>query len=141
MMLWGMTHKAMSPRRRPEGGRGGYALVKAMFCCLAAGLMLVGLLTGCSTRPVPIRPMAAVEAALAQPEVAAWYAAHSAPQVLQGLNPAAAKGLQGLKPVTMVDLASEGLLVRFDASLGSAPRRVEVLVDKELGAVVEVKMR
>lgn len=112
-------------------------LLRRMALSLLAGLLLAG----CSTRPVPVRPAEAVQAALSVPDVAAWYAAHSAPRVLEGLAATAARGLQGLRPVTMVDLASDGLLVRFDASLGAAPRRVEVLVDKVSGAVLEVKMK
>lgn len=136
-----MVTTGVHARSQHRTGRRAQRPVQRLYCRLAAGLMAIGLLSGCSTRPVPVRPMAAVEAALAHPEVAEWYAAHSAPRVLEGLNPAAAKGLPRLKPVTMVDLAHEGLLVRFDASLGRAPRRVEVLVDKDRGSVLEVKMR
>lgn len=106
------------------------------------GVLLTALLlAGCSVRPVMVKPAEALDAALAHPEVAAWHAAHSAPSVLEGLSPAAVRGLGRYRPVAMVDLAREGLLVRFDSALGPRPRRVEVIVDKESGAVLDVKKR
>lgn len=104
-------------------------------------LMAALLLTGCSVRPVEVMPAQALQTALTHPDVAAWHEAHSAPRVLQDLNPAAVKGLGRYKPVAMVDLVREGLLVRFDSALGPAPRRVEVIVDRATGSVVEVKER
>jgi len=98
------------------------------------------LLAGCAARP-RIMPAEALEAALAHPDVAAWHTAHSAPVVLTSLMPAAARGLEGYKPVAMVDLVAEGLLVRLDSALGPRPRRVEVILDKESGAVLEIKKR
>jgi len=103
-------------------------------------LIVLPLLAGCSARALPVRPEDAVAAALAHPEVAAWYAAHSAPRVLEGLNPAAARGLQQFRPDSLVDLADEGLVVRFTSALGEAPRRVDVLVDKGDGRVLAVRM-
>jgi hypothetical protein len=98
------------------------------------------LLTGCSARPLPVRPAEAIAAAAAHPEVAAWYEAHAAPRVLEGLSPAAARGLQRFRPDALVDLVGEGLLVRFTSALGEQPRRVEVLVDQTDGRVLGVRM-
>ncbi|MFZ5813676.1 MAG: hypothetical protein ACOY93_00050 [Bacillota bacterium] len=99
------------------------------------------LLTGCAARPAPVKPAQALQAALAHPHVAAWHEAHSAPRVLEGLNPTAVKGLGRYRPVAMVDRVSEGLLVRFDSALGPRPRRVEVIIDQQTGAVLEAKQR
>lgn len=107
---------------------------------LALLLLILPLLTGCAARALPVRPADAVAAALAHPEVSAWYAAHSAPLVLEGLNPAAARGLQRFRPDALVDLAGEGLVVRFTSALGEAPRRVDVLVDRDDGRVLAVRM-
>lgn len=112
----------------------------AMKRYVALLLMLLAL-SGCSVRPVAVKPARALAIALSHPEVAAWHEAHSAPRVLEGLNPAAVRGLGRYKPVAMVDLRREGLLVRFDSTLGPRPRRMEVVVHKESGAVLEVKKR
>lgn len=106
---------------------------------LAALLSL--LLSGCGTRPVAVAPSAALQAALQHPEVAAWHASHSAPAVLAGLGPTAVRGLGQYRPVVMVDLVRDGLLVRLDSALGAAPRRVEVTVSRASGEVLAVKMR
>lgn len=108
---------------------------------LAAPLLLYGLLlAGCSARPLPVRPADAIVAALAHPEVAEWYEQHSAPRVLEGLSPAAARGLQRFEPDALVDLGAEGLVVRFTSALGPRPRRVDVLVDQNDGRVLDVRM-
>jgi hypothetical protein len=96
---------------------------------LALGLAALLLLSGCSVKPIPVRPAAAVEAALAHPDVAAWQRAHSAS------SPSA------LRPDPVVTLAPEGLLVRFTAASGPSPRRLEVVVDRTSGEVLEVKAR
>ena len=108
---------------------------------LLALLLALLALSGCSVRPVAVKPARALEIALSHPPVAAWHEAHSAPQVLDGLNPVAVRGLERYKPVAMVDLVREGLLVRFDSALGPRPRRIEVIVNKESGEVIEVKRR
>lgn len=108
---------------------------------VAAAALLLPTLAGCSVRPIPVKPARALAAALDHPEVAAWHQEHAAPRVLEGLAPAAARGLSRYRPVAMVDLVREGLLVRFDSALGPAPRRLEVIIDKESGRVVEVKRR
>ncbi len=103
-------------------------------------LLAVLMLSGCAARP-RIMPSEALDAALAHPVVAAWQAEHSAPTVLEGLPQAAIRGLGDYKPVAMVDLVAEGLMVRLDSALGPRPRRVEVIVDGESGVVREVKQR
>lgn len=103
-------------------------------------LLSLPLLAACSARPLPVRPAQAVEAALGHPEVAAWYEAHSAPRVLEGLNPAAARGLQRFRPDALVDLAPEGLVVRFTSALGPSPRQVDVLIDQDDGRVLAVRL-
>lgn len=107
---------------------------------LAALAMALPVVAGCSARPLPVHPVDAVAAALEHPEVGAWYDAHSAPRVLAGLNPAAARGLRRFRPDALVDLAAEGLVVRFTSALGEPPRRVDVLVDRETGQVLAVRM-
>lgn len=105
-------------------------------------LLLAALaLAGCSVRPVDVKPARALEVALGHPEVAAWHEAHSAPRVLAGMNPAAVKGLARYKPVANVDLAPEGLQVRFDSVLGPRPRRIDVIVDKQHGTILQVRRR
>jgi hypothetical protein len=111
--------------------------MRLVVALLAAALALAG----CSVRPVAVKPARALATALAHPAVAAWHTAHSAPQVLAGMNPAAVKGLGRYRPVAMVDLVREGLLVRFDSALGPRPRRVEVIIDNVTGAVLEVTVR
>lgn len=117
------------------------ARMRGLRLLMRGGLVMLGGLTlaGCATRPLPVRPDQALQAAMAHPEVIAWQTAHSAPQVLAGLSPTAARGLQHLKPVAMVDLVREGLLVRLDSTMGESPRRLEVLVDRESGQVVLVR--
>ncbi|MFZ5828075.1 MAG: hypothetical protein ACOY94_27540 [Bacillota bacterium] len=107
---------------------------------LALFLALMAL-SGCSARPVAVKPARALAIALSHPEVAAWHKAHSAPLVLEGMSPVAVRGLERYKPVAMVDLVREGLLVRFESALGPRPRRIEVIVNKENGEVLAVKRR
>jgi|GEM_PF-1762437 len=126
-----MIMSALSPLRSPAARR------RAHLGAAVVGLLL---LTGCSARPLPVRPAEAVTAAAEHPDVAEWYAAHSAPRVLEGLSPAAVRGLQRFKPGALVDLVGEGLLVRFTSALGEQPRRVEVLVDQADGRVLDVRM-
>lgn len=135
------------PGARPAVSRAGEARPRAQApaalrrrLILLAGVLLTFALTGCAARALPVRPAEAVTAALAHPEVADWYAAHSAPRVLEGLHPATARGLERFRPAALVDLAPEGLVVRFASALGEAPRRVDVLVDKETGRVLDVRV-
>lgn len=114
------------------------ALLLAGSVVILAGFVLT--LAGCSAHPVPVPPARALAIASAHPDVVAWLEGHSAPRVLEGLNPAAARSLTRYRPVAMVDLGREGLLVRFDAALGPKPRRVEVVVDREQGQVLIVRM-
>lgn len=94
---------------------------------LVLGALLLG---GCAVRPIPVRPPAAVEAALAHPDVVKWHQSHSA-----------ASPRPVFRPTTVVTLAPEGLLVRFTAPSGPSPRRLEVVVDRTSGEVLEVKER
>ncbi|BAD40661.1 hypothetical protein [Symbiobacterium thermophilum] len=132
------TRDALRGRAPAPAGR--RRRVAMLLSALAAVFSAQVLLTGCSARPLPVQPADAVAAALAHPEVADWYAAHSAPRVLAGLNPAAARGLQRFRPDALVDLAAEGLVVRFTSALGEPPKRVDVLIDKDSGQVLDVRM-
>jgi len=87
------------------------------------------LLSGCAVKPIPVRPAAAVEAALAHPDVAKWHRAR------------AEAARQAFRPNPVVTLVPEGLLVRFTAASGPRPRRLEVVVDRNSGEVLEVKER
>lgn len=98
---------------------------RALPLALAALLFL----SGCAVRPLPVRPAAAVEAALSHPDVAEWHRVHAAPAP------------SPLRPATVVTLAPEGLLVRFTAPAGPRPRRLEVVVDRTTGEVLAVKTR
>lgn len=88
------------------------------------------LLTGCSAS---VTPRQAVRTALAQPEVARWYAEHSAPIVLQGMAGKDAKRWRRYRPAATVDLMKQWLQVKLDADFGPAPHHLEVLVDRATG--------
>lgn len=106
---------------------------------MALALVLALVLAGCSAA---VSPRQAFQAAVARPDVARWYAAHSAPTVLAGMGPADVKRWRRYKPAATVDLVKEGLLVKLDADFGPAPRHVELLVDRGSGALFwETRMR
>lgn len=102
-------------------------------------MMLTLAVAGCAAPAM--KPWEARQRVLAQPEVAAWYAAHSAPTVLEGLSPSRARAFRRYQPAVTVDLVKEGLLVKLEAAFGPQPRSLELLVDGASGAVRPLRRR
>ena len=100
--------------------------------------LLVLLLTGCAAQPA-LRPVDVRSRVTAHPEVAPWYAEHSAPAVLKGMGPTDVKRYRRYHPAVTVDLVKEGMLVKLQARFGPAPRALHVLVDRVSGSVVSVE--
>lgn len=107
------------------------------------GLLMVSaaiLLGGCAAAPA-LRPVQLRDQLLAHPEIGAWFQEHSAPAVLATMAPVEARAWPRYRPDMTWDLAKEGYQVRFRARFGPSPRRLEALVDRQSGAVLEIKYR
>ncbi|HYF92889.1 MAG TPA: hypothetical protein VD969_11650 [Symbiobacteriaceae bacterium] len=96
-------------------------------------LVLVLAVSGC-TAATAMRPVEARARLLAEPGVAAWYAAHSAPAVLAEMSPREARRWRKYTPAVTFDLAEEGYLVKLEARFGPEPRMLEAMMDRESGA-------
>ncbi|HEY3365673.1 MAG TPA: hypothetical protein VGK74_11510 [Symbiobacteriaceae bacterium] len=107
---------------------------RLIFLRLILALALTLALAGCAAAVTPRR---AFQAALAQPEVARWFAAHSAPSVLAGMDGGDVKRFVRYHPAATIDLVKEGLAVRLDADFGPEPRHLDLLVDRGSGAVLK----
>lgn len=105
---------------------------------LAAALLLLMLAAGCAAPAM--RPAEARRTVLADPAVAAWFAAHCAPAVLEGLSPRMARAYRRYEPAMTVDLVKEGMLVKLEAKFGPEPRHVEAVLDPS-GNVLSLKHR
>ncbi|HWI64675.1 MAG TPA: hypothetical protein VNT75_22845 [Symbiobacteriaceae bacterium] len=100
-------------------------------------MMLVAalLISGCAAAPA-LRPVEARSRLLANPGVAQWYAAHSAPAIFAELSPWQAKRWRRYQPAVMFDRVKEGYLVRLEAQFGPAPRQLELLMDPATGTLL-----
>ncbi|MDF2630263.1 MAG: hypothetical protein K0R39_4094 [Symbiobacteriaceae bacterium] len=88
-----------------------------------------------------LRPAEARQQLLHDARVAQWYAGHSAPAVLGTLAPREARRWRKYQPAITFDLAKEGYLVKLEAAVGPAPRRLEALVDRATGAILTLRER
>jgi hypothetical protein len=102
-------------------------------------LLITLLLTGCTWVATPT-PQLTWQLAQAQPQVSAWYVAHSAPAISLGRSPREVEALQRYRPSMVVDRHAAGFIVRLDSVLGPAPHHVDVIVQRGTGQVLAVNM-
>lgn len=97
-------------------------------------LAVILLVSGCAAAPA-MRPADARVRLLADPRVAAWYSAHSAPAVTAAMSARDARRWRRYQPAVMFDLVKEGYLVKLDSRFGPEPQKLELLMDPASGAV------
>lgn len=88
-----------------------------------------------------MRPVEARTKLHSLPEVSAWYAAHSAPEVLAGMAMRDARRWRKYTPSLTVDLVKEGLRMELFSEVGPPPHRVEALLDRGSGKVLSLQFR
>lgn len=99
----------------------------------------VALLLGGCARAAWVRPVEVRRVVLANPRVGEWYRLHSAPAVLAGMGPADAMAWRRYQPDMTIDIVKEGLRVYMRARFGPEPRRMEVFVDRQTGAILDIR--